>query len=93
MDDIDECASLIGIPVTSRESLVMSTSERANERTNYIRRAKEQQQQQHENQPNQFVIKHEASKQRGLDKIVIWYTIVQQSILSISLLFWVNFVL
>jgi hypothetical protein len=31
MDDIDECASLIGILVTSRESLVMSTSERTNE--------------------------------------------------------------
>jgi hypothetical protein len=46
---------------------------------------------------NQFVIKHEASKQRILDKIVIWHKIVQQRNLSISLflgvLFWVNFVL
>jgi hypothetical protein len=31
MDDIDKCASLIGIPVTSRETLVMSTNERTNE--------------------------------------------------------------
>jgi hypothetical protein len=51
--------------------------ERTYERTHYIRRAKDQQQ--HENQPNQFVIKHEASsKQRVLDKIVIWHKIVQQ---------------
>ncbi len=40
MDDTDKCASsLIGIPVKSRESLVMRT----NERTTDMRRAKEQQ--------------------------------------------------
>jgi len=82
MDDIDECASLIGIPVTRRESLVMSTNERRNDRTTSGGRRSSSM------KTNQFVIKHEASKQRVLDKIVIWHKIVQQRctyhILSLS---------
>ncbi len=83
MDDIDECASLIGIPVTRRESSVMSTNEQRNDRTTSGGRRSSSM------KTNQFVIKHEASKQRVLDKIVIWHKIVQQRctyhILSLSL--------
>jgi hypothetical protein len=71
-DDIDECASLIGIALTSRESLVMSRNERTNERhQGWLRSSSSM-------KTNQFVIKHEARKQRILDKIVIWHKIVQQ---------------